>query len=454
MASSQRRNVSRRKFLKVLSQTGGAAAIGAFAQPNFLMAQSSGTSDPWNVVLVNLLGGLDGLAAFPLYAGSRAATVAQARPSLAINPEQVLSIDSQTGIENKIGLHPSFAPLVNVAGSRMKIVQGYGILDDIGRSHDTCQVAMSLGRNDVNDPEMKGFLARLMDSQDWDTLQYFAFDVVNPSDVNTSKNSPVKLSDLGNFNHRGTWWEDDAQVAQAAAMKKALLSLQSQTGGLAERYMAESTLMYDTVQLVQSSIANQVVGNNSAGDYSGDWGIGVQLRGISQILKAKMTNPDLSFSREHQIFYARQDGYDTHSDQANSSLPDNGIAARLQELASNLAVFYRDLELYGALERTIVVLYSEFGRTCFQNAPANRPAAGTDHGWGSNTLVFGGGVTPGVIGSAPLASDFTDPWFNALTPTIDYRDIFAEIFQQTMGISPSLIFPNSYSHTRYGIVSV
>ncbi|MCB0321545.1 MAG: DUF1501 domain-containing protein, partial [Bdellovibrionales bacterium] len=431
------KTVSRRNFLRSLSYGGTALFVPSVFRPSFLCAQSGGSGNGANVIIVNLLGGLDGLAAFPLFDGGLVSDInTKFRPSLAVSPGSVLSISAQGGVSNKIGLHPEFAPLVRVVGDHMKIIQGYGIPGDPGRSHDTCQVIMSLGRTDVNDPEMRGFLARVMDHEGWEALQYWAFDVTNPSDVNTEKNSPVRLSDVDSFSNPRTWWEDQAQGDHSASLRRALLALQRESTPLATKYQAESEILHSTLEVVQHSIVNQSVGGNSEGDYSEGWGIGPRLRSVAKILKAKSLDSSLSFAKKDQVFLVTQDGYDTHGDQNNTSIPEATLAMRLRELAHNLAVFYRDVQLMGAAERTYVVVYSEFGRTVRQNSLEDTPGAGSDHGHGNNTIVFGGGITPGVIGDPPTQQALNDEDYNALVPTIDYRDVFSEIFAEVMGIAP------------------
>ncbi|MCI5064625.1 DUF1501 domain-containing protein [bacterium] len=444
---------SRRKFLQVLSQTGGAALLGTVAGPSFSVAQQAGSGA--NIVVVNLLGGLDGLMAYPFYEGPLVDPIAQRlRPSFAQEQSGVLRIDPQTGISSKVGLHPEFAPLVRVAGDKMKIVQGYGIPDNPGRSHDTCQVIMSLGRSDIHGAQKRGFLARLMDLKDWDTLQYWAFEVSNPSDVNTAKKAPVQLRDLESFGYRGTYWEDRAQVSLAGKLKRDLLELQQERGELAGKFLYENRVLHDTAGLVQRSIINQEVGSNDAGDYDDESSVGVQLRDIAKIIRSKETRRDLTYAGKDQVFLVSQTGYDTHSDQANPHRAEKSLSGRLRELSTNLATFYRDMQLFGVARKTYVILYSEFGRTLYQNAPANYATAGTDHGYGSTTIVLGGNISSGVIGEPPTLAEIQDEQFNALRPRIDYRNIFAEVFSEVLGVAPELVFPDSsYRYEKLGILS-
>ena len=105
----------------------------------------------------------------------------------------------------------------------------------------------------------------------------------------------------------------------------------------------------------------------------------------------------------------------------------------------------------GVADKTVVVLYSEFGRTCYQNGTPGQPSVGTDHGHGSNTLVFGGPVSAGVVGASPSASELRDSDYNAVLPKVDFRDIFSDVLRW-LGVTPGEIFDDpSYHSSALGL---
>ena len=59
------------------------------------------------------------------------------------------------------------------------------------------------------------------------------------------------------------------------------------------------------------------------------------------------------------------------------------------QLATGLAAFYADLG--PAIERTTVMVMTEFGRRVQENS-----SFGTDHGMGSVMLLMGGGIRGGA----------------------------------------------------------
>ena len=125
-------------------------------------------------------------------------------------------------------------------------------------------------------------------------------------------------------------------------------------------------------------------------------------------------------------------GWDTHNEQGN--LPSTGwFYDNVRDLSASLLAFFTDLDELSPngktwAERVTLICYSEFGRRAFDNADA-----GTDHGWGNNMLVIGGGVNGGKFyGPWPgLAEEqlFQDADIFALT---DYRTIFSEVLMKRL----------------------
>ncbi|WP_101525310.1 DUF1501 domain-containing protein [Nocardioides houyundeii] len=94
------------------------------------------------------------------------------------------------------------------------------------------------------------------------------------------------------------------------------------------------------------------------------------------------------------------------------------------------------------LDRTTVVVLSEFGRRTEENS-----SMGLDHGYGNAMLLAGACVVGGrVHGTWPgltLGSDAD------LLVTTDYRDVLAEVVATRFGVSAARVFPGS-SPARVG----
>ena len=281
-----------------------------------------------------------------------------------------------------------------------------------------------------------------MDQQHWESFQYWAIGN-SPSqvDVNTRNAAPIILSELKSFNYGQLGAENDWDLAQAAAVERQLLAIQNPRNAAGERYKTALQTMHNVVSVLRSDIAVQKVGDNAAGSYSKD-GIGPNVSDAAKVLKAKSVSREFGQQDKDTIIYLNQGSYDTHSDQLNTS---SGLPALLADLGDNLAVLVEDLKINRQWDRTVILVFSEFGRTNFENK------TGTDHGWGSNTFVLGGGIRAGVLGDAPSTAELLDEDTNALVPTTDFRRIWGDILGW-LGVDPSSILDEpGFSYSPLGI---
>ena len=118
-----------------------------------------------------------------------------------------------------------------------------------------------------------------------------------------------------------------------------------------------------------------------------------QLKRVARMIEARST-----FGHSRQSFFVSQGGYDTHDNQVvYGNIATGTHATLLGDLALALRAFYNAMEGLGLAENVTTFTMSDFGRTYRGNAQL-----GSDHAWGNNHLVIGGGVTPkGVFGRYP-----------------------------------------------------
>lgn len=120
-------------------------------------------------------------------------------------------------------------------------------------------------------------------------------------------------------------------------------------------------------------------------------------------------------------------GWDHH---ANEGGNEGTLATMLGDLASALAAFTTDLG--PRLDRTLVLVLSEFGRTARENG--NR---GTDHGHGGFMLLLGGAVKGGrVHGRWDGLADGALYLGRDLPVTTDFRDVLAAVLRGHLGFDP------------------
>jgi uncharacterized protein (DUF1501 family) len=128
-------------------------------------------------------------------------------------------------------------------------------------------------------------------------------------------------------------------------------------------------------------------------------------------------------------------GWDTHRGQGGAQQGD--LASRLQSLGRALAAFRTDLG--PLLDRVLVLVMSEFGRTLRENG-----TGGTDHGHGGVMMVMGGAVRGGrVLGRFPRLSPEALHEGRDLAVTSDFRSVLGEIAQHALGAPAALqLFPD------------
>jgi uncharacterized protein (DUF1501 family) len=179
------------------------------------------------------------------------------------------------------------------------------------------------------------------------------------------------------------------------------------------RQTANSAFRYATT--IKDSYAR---GKNQV-DYPLDNYLGEQLAIVAKLIKGNLGT---------RIFMVEIGGFDTHADQYDDHL------RLLNNIATAVKAFYEDLELgnAGLSEKVLGMTFSEFGRTIYENG-----SLGTDHGWGTHMLMFGGGIGNGVVGTYQDLTNpdpFTDPEFS-----IDFRDVYATVLKDWMGSTPELV---------------
>ncbi|KAL7563666.1 hypothetical protein ACA910_013399 [Epithemia clementina (nom. ined.)] len=116
------------------------------------------------------------------------------------------------------------------------------------------------------------------------------------------------------------------------------------------------------------------------------------------VLKLMMIQNDRASDRD--VFFVSLGGFDTHDDMKVR------LDERFDHMDSSLNYFQQNLKAQGLWNNVTIVTVSDFGRTMTPNS-----GEGSDHGWGGNYIVTGGGVKGGQ-GFCNYPSDITatSPW--------------------------------------------
>ena len=162
--------------------------------------------------------------------------------------------------------------------------------------------------------------------------------------------------------------------------------------------------------------------------------LAAQLLMIARMIRVRAT---LGMNR--QLFFAGIGGFDTHDAQLDQQ------PGLLRELSQSVLAFYQvlDAPAFGLGSDVTTFTASEFGRTLTNNGD------GTDHGWGSHHLVFGGGVDGGKIYGTmpdlrPPESNPDDAGWGQIIPSLS-ADQYAATLASWFGLSDTDrtdIFPN------------
>ena len=184
--------------------------------------------------------------------------------------------------------------------------------------------------------------------------------------------------------------------------------------------------------------------------------LGPQLKMIARLIEAgNRAATSGGFGMKRQIFFCSVGGYDLHTGQTpGPGQTTVGAHANLfAEISQSMFAFQRAMEQLGLSNRVTAFTASDFSRTF----PSN--GQGSDHGWGSHHLIFGGAVRGGqTYGTLPtlVVNGPDDTGTGRWIPTIAIDQYFSTL-ATWFGIDSShlaTVFPNvgRFSTANLGFV--
>lgn len=388
--------LSRRGFLGA-----GAGALALSAMPLASVAVAQGTGPNGTLVVVHLVGGVDGLAV--LVPDGDEAFVAS-RPGVAIAP--VGAADGAIPFVPDWGLHPALAPLVDEFGSDLAIVGGVGLVEPWPvRSHVRAIRLLRRGRPAW---ERTGWATRALRDND-----------LGPGAAAWWGDTPSGIL-RGSSGERPPRDRDPlARYSDAVAARRAL-----------------ATAYADTPLAAAASIAlardrGASVGADAIDRGYPDASIGRRLAAAADWIRA---------AEPPRLVALEADGFDTHRAQGDGA--GGVLAVRLDEVARSLTTFWRELESVRAGITTVVV--SEFGRAIGENR-----IGGTNHGAGGVAFVLDPGVRAGLHGGVewPGAGGRFDGW----PVTVETRRLFTDALRRRGFVVGDDLFPSLDGETEIGL---
>ena len=415
--------VDRRRFLGT-GLAGAAAAITAPAWlPRVSYAAGGGGPTRDTLVVIFLRGGADGLTMCVPYAD---AELYNRRPTLAVLPPG--QTDGCTNLDGFFGLAPASVPLLPAyQAGNLAFVHASG-LSDPSRSHFDMQRWMEYGITGAQSAGVStGWIGRYMQTiapVGAGLLRGVGVGSILPKSFHGAPAS-MAVPDPSSFTIAGT--------VSTAAARRAVIT--AEYAGEPDPMGSAAANAFATMDLLGQIAFDAYVPANGAVYPTGNFG--TAMRSIAALIKAQTGV---------ECIEVDINGWDLHSSLGPIS---GSMATRMDELARGLAAFHLDLDdAVHTLDRTTLVVMSEFGRRAAQNG-----SGGTDHGHGNCMIVMGGHVNGGQVmriwpGLAPQNLVNGD-----LAITIDYRDILSEILADRMACtSLGTVFPG-WTPVMRGITS-
>jgi len=396
--------MKRRDFIKtamVLSAFGTQLPLMAIGRRQRQLQRRTQWETDRIVVLIKLNGGNDGLnTVVPIEDD----IYYEARPTLALPPNQTLSVNETTGF------HPSMSPIYqHYQNGQMGIIHGVGY-DQGNLSHFRSSDIWVTG-SDANEHFSSGWLGRLFENE------YPDFPNDTPAHPLAIQFNSANLLEFKTSESNVGMMVFDPQQMYAIISNNYVPGNNDPApetyGGNELAYIRE----IDTLSMEYSEIINDSAqaGVNTI-EYPEN-NIGYQMALTAKLISGGLNTP---------VYRLYQTGYDTHANQANNH------ANLLQNVSSSIAAFLQDLINQGLQDRVLVVTTSEFGRRVYENG-----SLGTDHGTSAPCLLFGSAIVPEIFGNNPDLTNLNNN--NNMQVQYDYRQVYSSLITDWFGLPESII---------------
>jgi uncharacterized protein (DUF1501 family) len=376
-------------------------------------------------------------------------------PDQLITPLPSLYRNAQSFDPNFFGMNSTLDELLHhynppSAGGQgnLAIVHACGNTEQVNYSHFTAEDAIERG---VNHPSQasSGWLTRAVEAIDPETANPLAGVSVSPNPLTTlsggSKNRTLALSSINALKLEGHMGEE-----RESALRAIYEALPEGPGGPGT--VAPTSILGTAGRGLYTALERVTFADNTPEIVENVYGVldephimRNRLRDAARLIK----QPELGVRAVAMDFVGN---WDYHTE-----IPKLTPMYTLR-LAATMKRFYDDLSILPegqtagetAADRTVTVVMSEFGRVVKENG-----GAGTDHGHGGLMYVLGSGVVGSRVLSRGLnfANDDEIGWPGLadeflhrgrdLQPTIDFRDVLAQVITQQYGaLDMSNIFPD------------
>lgn len=407
--------LARRAWLQKMCAVTAAAwlplpATIAVAQP----APALSSISRGRLVVVFLRGAYDGLSAIIPYADEHYARLRQSTYIAApdpSNPSAALRLDAQ------FALHPALAALYPLWQSGvLSFVHASGSPDPT-RSHFEAQHHWEVGIPGKNSAA-PGWLNRLAALAPNTTTAAIGVGEANPAIL--SGPASVRLIPHGQTATRTGVLANDRQ-------RSALMDLYAGSDKLGQAFRSGAESRMQSAEELNKEIKNEMRNEMQQADNGA-----ASVTGLA--LDAQHLGTLMRQDKNLRLGFLSAGGWDTHANQGNA---EGRLAKNFENLAAALLQLRRDFNQ----PNDVIVVCSEFGRTCAENG-----TQGTDHGHGNVMLLIGNSINGGQrhgewrgLAKEQLYEGRDLPVLN------DFRAVFGQVLRSVFGLSLAQIqqvFPN------------
>ena len=365
------------------------------------------------LVILQLTGGNDYLNTLipytdPLYH--------QNRPAVGIAEDQVV------GLDDKLGFHPSMAPLKMLWDEdKMAIIHGVGY-ENSPRSHfRSMDIWHTCEPNKVGTEGWVGRAVRDLDPHKENVLTAVNFGQGLPRAMALPGVPVASVSDLENYGvltgisgeaQRARALERFARIYAPAIGRGPVMDYLGQTG-------LDALKGADILKTAPEAYSSSV-------EYAAS-PIAQKLRGIAMVHLANLGT---------RVFYTAHATFDTHAGQPPAH------AQLWKDVSEGIVDFFEDLREHDTADNVVMFLFSEFGRRVRDNG------SGTDHGAGGVAFAIGDRVKGGHHSEYPSLKP-QDLQEGDLVPNIDFRGIYSSLLEKHLALDPVPIVDGTFEQLDF-----
>jgi uncharacterized protein (DUF1501 family) len=400
--------LSRRDLFRV----GGLISIGLTA-PSWLsniaradvIRRAKGFNPAKDTVLVvcQFSGGNDGLNTVVPYANK---SYYDLRPQLAIGEDKVLKLT------NEVGFHPSMSGLADLyKQGKVAVIQNVGY----PRSNRSHFKSMEIWQSASPESDLKyGWLGRHFDTQmntgPLNPVVALGLSTDKPHALSGQKASIPCFASLADI--QSMVGDPDAE-----RMLRAIQGPEAPAGSTARVVQQANKSALDAMAQLSKQLSGFAPKQTYANDPFGN--------GFRQIAHLIATSP------QTRVIYFSAGGFDTHARQIDSH------ERLLGGFSNAVSAFQKEIEAIGKDKNVIVLVFSEFGRRCYENA-----SIGTDHGKAGPMFLIGSSVKGGLHGPVPNLNDLDD---GDLKFGVDFREVYATTLDSWMGGDSEVVLGQKFN---------